>query len=157
MQFIVVFLTCILFFQAPSQAAQKVKKSDYFASLRASETNVRSGPGQNYPIKFTYKIRSIPVHVINEYDNWSEIEDYDGQTGWVSQSLLTKKRTLIVRISKTFTQMYKKSNRKSRVIYHLENNVIGNYVRCEDIWCAIDIKDKTGWVLRDDVFGDDAL
>ena len=91
-------------FAAPKQ----IQEVNYFSSLRAAETNVRSGPGQNYPIKFTFKLRGLPVRVISEYDNWNEIEDFEGQSGWVTQSLLTKKRTLLVRIKKGFTTMHSK-------------------------------------------------
>lgn len=157
MRNILTFVSVFLLLSHQSFAAKKVNKSNYFASMRAMETNVRSGPGTNYPIKFTYKTKAIPVHVINDYDNWSEIEDYEGQSGWISQSLLTKKRTLIVRISKDYTNMYKKSNEKSRVIYRLENNVIGDYVKCIEDWCAIRVNDEKGWVLRSDVFGGDKL
>ena len=145
----------ILLFCGNSFAEPTIQETNYFASLRASETNVRSGPGQSYPIKFTYKIKSIPVRVINEYDNWSEIEDYEKQTGWINQSLLTKKRTLMVRISKEFTDMYNKNNEKSRIIYHLENNVIGEYLKCLENWCGIKINNKKGWVLKADLFGVD--
>ena len=131
------FIAFIFLMQSHGFAGQTVTETNYFASLRSSESNVRSGPGQNYPVKFTYKIKSIPVRVINEYDNWSEIEDYENQTGWINQSLLTKRRTVIVRISKDFTNMHKKSDEASRVLYHLENNVIGEYLGCKEMWCAI--------------------
>jgi SH3-like domain-containing protein len=145
----------ILLFCGNSFAEPTIQETNYFASLRASETNVRSGPGQSYPIKFTYKIKSIPVRVINEYDNWSEIEDYEKQTGWINQSLLTKKRTLMVRISKDFTDMHNKDNESSRIIYHLENNVIGEYLKCLENWCGVKINNKKGWVLKADLFGVD--
>jgi len=138
-------------FAAPKQ----IQEVNYFASLRAAETNVRSGPGQNYPIKFTFKMRGLPVRVISEYDNWNEIEDYEGQSGWVTQSLLTKKRTLLVRINKSFTNMHSKPSDKSRVIYRLENNVVGDYLKCVDNWCGIKVENKKGWVAKADIFGDD--
>jgi SH3-like domain-containing protein len=133
-----IFFTILLAITLSSsaQAAKQIQEVNYFASLRANETNVRSGPGQNYPIKFTFKLRGIPVRVISEYDNWNEIEDYEGQSGWVTQSLLTKKRTLMVRTSKSFVNMHGKPNEKSRIIYRLENNVIGDYLKCEDDWCG---------------------
>ncbi|HLD77314.1 MAG TPA: SH3 domain-containing protein [Rickettsiales bacterium] len=141
----------------PSQlfAMRKVEEQNYFASLRASETNVRAGPGQHYPVKFTFKAKNLPVRVISEYDNWNEIEDYEGQTGWVNQSLLTKKRSLLIRTTQNFINMYSKSNEKSRVIYHLENHVIGDYIGCETRWCLIRINDKKGWVLKSAMFGYD--
>ena len=134
---------------------REVEEKNYFSSLRSAETNVRAGPGQNYPIKFTFKAKAVPVRVINEYDNWCEIEDYEGQSGWVSQNLLTKKRMLLVRTSKAFIDMYSKNNEKSRVIFHLENNVTGEYLKCVENWCAIKVSDKKGWVKKGEVFGDE--
>lgn len=143
----------ILLFSFAASATLIIKEVDYFASMRSKETNVRSGPGQNYPIKFTFKMRGIPVHVINEYDNWSEIEDYEGHSGWVINALLTKKRTLMVRTSKGVINMYKKANEKSRIILKLENNVLGEYIECEGSWCKMKVKNKKGWVKKEDVFG----
>ena len=136
-------------------ALREVEEKNYFSSLRSAETNVRAGPGQHYPVKFTFKAKAVPVRVINEYDNWCEIEDYEGQSGWVSQNLLTKKRMLLVRTSKPFIDMYSKNNEKSRVIFHLENNVTSEYLKCVENWCAIKVNDKKGWVRRSEVFGDE--
>ena len=143
------------FFSGPAFAMRQVEEKDYFASLRASETNVRAGPGQHYPIKFTFKARNLPVRVISEYDNWNEIEDYEGQAGWVSQSLLTKKRHLLVRTTQETIDMHSKSNEKSRIIFRLKNNVIGEYLGCEQKWCSIKIEEKKGWVPKSAVFGGD--
>ncbi|MBM5782914.1 MAG: hypothetical protein FJ368_05800 [Pelagibacterales bacterium] len=150
---LVTFLIAFFSLLNSSFAQQKIVPTNYFASFRANETNVRSGPGPNYPIKFTFKIKAIPVRVINEYDNWSEIEDYEGQTGWVSQSLITKKRTLMVRTSKSFVNMHSKNNEKSRILYRLENNVIGDYIKCLEEWCAIKVNNKKGWVQKSDLHG----
>ncbi len=151
------FLTIFFLFPLPAFSAQKIQEVNYFASLRAEETNVRSGPGQNYPIKFTFKLRGIPVHVISEYDNWNEIQDYEGQSGWVTQSLLTKKRTLMVKTSKSFINMHSKNNEKSRIIFRLENNVIGDYLKCVEDWCGIKINGKKGWARDADLFGGDEI
>lgn len=151
-KFLVVFLIGF-FFSASSFAAKQITEVNYFSSLRSNDTNVRAGPGQNYPIKFTYKLRGIPVRVISEYDNWNEIEDFEGQTGWVTQSLLTKKRTLMVRTSKSFTNMHSKNNEKSRIIFRLENNVIGDYLKCVEGWCGMKINGKKGWVQQVDLYG----
>jgi SH3-like domain-containing protein len=142
-------------FNSSALAQRSISQVNYYASLRSNETNVRSGPGQNYPIKFTFKLRGIPVRVISEYDNWNEIEDYDGQTGWATQSLLTKKRTLMIRTDKSFVNMHSKTNEKSRIIFRLENNVIGDYLKCSEGWCGIKIENKKGWVKEDELWGDE--
>lgn len=147
------FIIIFLLFCHNAIAAPKIHEVDFFASLRASQTNVRSGPGLSYPVKFTFQKRSLPVHVISQYDNWSEIRDYEGQTGWIANSLITKRRTLLIRTDKEFVNMHKKYNSKSTIIYRLENNVVGKYLKCLDQWCAIEVKNKKGWVMRDEVFG----
>lgn len=149
------FLSIFFIFSLLSQAwaTKQIQEVNYFSSLRANETNVRSGPGQNYPIKSTYKVKGVPVRVISEYDNWNEIEDYDGHTGWVTQSLLTKKRTLMVYSKKPTVELRRKKSFDAHLIYRLENFVIGEYIKCEDEWCIIKINGKKGWIEKADVFG----
>jgi len=147
------FTLILPFFASDVFADQVVIEQNYFASLRSAETNVRAGPGQHYPIKFTFKAKGVPVRVISEFDNWNEIEDYEGQTGWVSQNLLTKRRTLMVLTNKPTIDMHAKNNEKSRLIYHLENHVTGEFLKCVEDWCAIKVKDKKGWVKKSEVFG----
>ncbi len=149
----IIFSVALLLPLASYAAPKQIQEVNYLASLRAAETNVRSGPGQNYPVKFTFKMRAIPVRVVSEYDNWNEIEDFEGQSGWVTQSLLTKKRTLLVRITKQFTKMHAKPSEKSRTILQLENNVVGDFLKCEGLWCAMKVEGKKGWVKKSDLFG----
>lgn len=138
-----------------SYAARQINEVNYFASLRSNETNIRSGPGSNYPVKFTFRLKGLPVLVISEYDNWNEIEDYEGQKGWVSQSLISKKRSLLVQTKKKFISLYSRNDEKSRTIFYLENFVIGEYLGCIEDWCNIKVENKKGWVKRNEVFGSD--
>ncbi len=151
----ILFFLLFFFTATSSHAITAIKEVNYFASLRSAETNVRAGPGQNYPIKFTFKIRGIPMQVVSEYDNWSEIKDYEGQSGWVTNSLLTKKRTLMVKTDKAFINLHSKNNEKSHIIYRLENNVIGDYIKCVEDWCGIKINKKKGWVQKKELWGAD--
>lgn len=149
-----IFLSFTLFL-IPIDKSQAVKREqiNYFASLRSSEANVRSGPGRIYPVKFTFRARNIPVLVVTEYDNWNEIKDYEGQTGWISKSLLTKKRSLMVRTSRNTINMHKRNNLESKVILKLQTNVIGKYLGCKEEWCKMEIDKEKGWVQKKYLFG----
>ena len=136
--------------------AKQIQEVNYFASLRAGETNIRSGPGANYPVKYSFKIKHLPIRVISEYDNWCEIEDYEGSRGWVAQNLITKKRHLMTYSKNKIIEMRANNNNDSRIIYHLENYVIGEYLKCENSWCAIRVNSKKGWVEITDLYGVDA-
>ncbi len=152
--FLTFFITLYIFSQ-DILATQQIQEVNYFASLRSNETNIRSGPGANYPIKFTFKLRNLPVKIVSEYDNWCEIEDYEGSRGWVAQNLITKKRHLMTFSKKNIIDIHTKKNETSKVIFHLENYVIGEYLKCEESWCALKINDEKGWVLSSDLYGVD--
>ena len=146
--FLLTFLMCFDVY-----GARQIEEQNYFASIRASKANIRSGPGQHYPIKFTFNARNIPVHVVAEYDNWNEIKDYQGSTGWVNKSLLTKRRSLMVITSSDQINMHNKPDDKSRTILYLKNFVIGDYLECQKGWCKMKINGKKGWVRTNHIFG----
>ena len=138
-----------------ADAARKIEEKDYFASIRASKANIRSGPGKHYPVKFTFNAKNIPVHVISEYDNWNEIKDYQGHIGWISKALLTKRRSLmVVTSSDRNVNFYNKKDSKSRILFYLKRFVVGEYLDCQGKWCRMKVKGKKGWVRRESLFGD---
>ena len=58
---------------------------------------MRTGPGRNYPGIWLYKRRDLPVRVLQVYPNWRKIEDPDGEQGWMLVTLLSDRRTAIVK------------------------------------------------------------
>ena len=67
-----------------------------FVSLKASEVNSRVGPGAEYQIAWVFKRAGLPVEVLAEFENWRQVRDSDGVTGWVAAPLLSARRTAMV-------------------------------------------------------------
>src|SRR5690606_30146215 len=67
-----------------------------FVSLKGSEGNARRGPSTAHRIDWVFVRRDMPLEVIGEYENWREVRDKDGATGWVHYTLLSGVRTVIV-------------------------------------------------------------
>jgi len=63
-----------------------------FVSLRSDKVFMRFGPGKQYPIKWVYERKWLPVEIILEFDTWRKIRDHAGEEGWVHQSLLSDRR-----------------------------------------------------------------
>ena len=63
-----------------------------FLSLKNSEVNVRVGPSKNYPIKFIYKKKYLPLEVLDKAETWKKIKDFENNSGWVHISQLSKKK-----------------------------------------------------------------
>ena len=45
-----------------------------FLSLKNNEVNLRKGPSFEYPIKFIYKKKYLPVVIIDESETWRKIK-----------------------------------------------------------------------------------
>lgn len=63
-----------------------------FATTRSTPINVRVGPGTKYGVAWVYVKAGTPVEIVQEFDTWRKIRDFDGSEGWVHQNLLSGKR-----------------------------------------------------------------
>lgn len=123
-----------------------------FVSLRTNPINMRTGPGVRYPVDWVYQRRHLPVEVVAEFDTWRRIRDPDGSEGWVHQSMLTGRRTAMV---KGGTQTLRRTNADaSEDVASLEAGVIVNVQRCPTgPFCRVEVNGLQGWLKRDQVWG----
>ncbi len=63
-----------------------------FVTTRSTPINVRVGPGQQYDVSWVYLVAGTPVEIIQEFDVWRKIRDFDGSVGWVHQNMLAAGR-----------------------------------------------------------------
>ena len=70
-------------------------EKDYFLTLKYNEVKVRQGPSFEYPVKFIYNKKYLPVKVIDSKDNFKKIIDLKNNSGWIHISQLTKKKSAI--------------------------------------------------------------
>jgi SH3-like domain-containing protein len=122
-----------------------------FVSLRASEVNMRKGPGENFPIDWIYKREGLPVQVIAEFGDWRQVVDMDGAKGWMLGNLLSDQRTAV--IIGTVRTLYAQPTPDAKPVWRVEPGVVAKIVVCEDAWCQLNIQGKSGWVLRDHIWG----
>jgi SH3-like domain-containing protein len=123
-----------------------------FASMRAHKTHVRSGPGARYPIRWVYNKSGTPVEIVQEFENWRKIRDFDGDGGWVNQLLLSGKRTVEIRADAPVPM---RSNHKpdSRLTAKLEPHVVATLKKCDGGWCRVQAGGYDGWVERNFLWG----
>ncbi|MBR2141402.1 MAG: SH3 domain-containing protein [Rickettsiales bacterium] len=126
-------------------------KNTVFMSLKFNEVNLRAGPSLEFPILFTYKLKNIPVKVVGEYDKWLKVIDKDGDSGWISEHLLSKARTVIV--IKDNQLLYSNYNKESYPVYRIEKNVIGRLLKCKFNRCKIKISKNKGWIDKTAIWG----
>lgn len=123
-----------------------------FVSLRSGEVNLRTGPGLTYPINWIYQRAGMPVEVVEEFDTWRKIRDWEGSEGWVHQSMLDGKRTFLVTGSDVQT-MRLSPELDAHPAARLSPGVVGELLECGPVWCRGTIQGYHGWIERELIFG----
>lgn len=125
-----------------------------FASLQGNKTYVRAGPGLRYPIKWIFRKEGLPVEIVQEFDSWRKIRDYEGGEGWVHQSLLSGMRTVMVRgEADTLVPLRGGAGDVERLIARMEPDVVARLTECVVGWCRIEVDGYKGWVARNFLWG----
>ena len=122
-----------------------------FVSLAVDRVNVRFGPGKQYPINWVFARKGMPVEIIEEFDTWRKIRDYEGEEGWIHSSLLSSKR--MVMITGNVRDLRRTPGPDARVVLRAEPGVIGQLFDCEENWCRIEIEGRRGWLQRSEFWG----
>lgn len=122
-----------------------------FVSLKSDKTNVRTGPGLRYPIKWVMVRKSMPVEIISEYGQWRKIKDIQEDEGWVHTSVLTGKRTAVIQINGSTLTEGKSNNSSETAI--MENGVIVNVDRCNMDMCRCEVLGIEGYTQKLNLWG----
>ena len=125
-------------------------ENNYFLSLKNKKVNVRYGPGFDYPIKYIYKRKFLPVEVIDKKENFRRIIDFKKNSGWIHISQLKKGNSLIVIEDKI---LFSKSSKFSRPIVKLEKGRLLIVKKCKNNWCKIKTDKYKGWIDNNNVWG----
>ena len=144
--FLVIFFLGLFFIQK-AWANQNL----VFLSLKNNEVNVRIGPSKEYPIKFTYKKKYLPIKIIDKSDTWRKVSDFENNSGWIHISQLSKKKTAINIKKKSL--MYKKSTIYSKPIAKLEIGRLVLIKKCKIKWCKISSGGFSGWIFKSSLWG----
>jgi SH3-like domain-containing protein len=124
----------------------------YWASLRASEVNLRVGPSESYPIEWVYHRQALPVKVVRLYQGWRRVRDQDGAEGWIVARLLNPRRSAVV-VGQGLTPMRADAGADAALRWNLEPGVVGWLGDCESGWCKLDVAGHKGWVEQKRLWG----
>jgi len=144
--FVVIFFLIIFFIQK-SLASESIN----FLSLKNNEVNVRVGPSKEYPIKFIYKKKYLPLEVLDKSETWRKIKDFENNSGWIHISQLSKKKSAININNNSL--LYKKPTIYSKPIVKLEIGRLVLIKKCKKKWCKITSSGYRGWIFKDSLWG----
>jgi SH3-like domain-containing protein len=143
-----------------------------FASLKSGNVNVRVGPSKENAILWNYVKAGLPVEIVLEFDTWRKIRDSEGVEGWVSQAMLSGRRTATVEpqfAKKTgditsiieadtaepelTVPLFSKPEDSARRVALLEPGVNVEVINCDTEWCSVTAGAYGGWIEKTRIWG----
>jgi SH3-like domain-containing protein len=126
-----------------------------FVSLKPDKVNVRGGPTRDHEVTFVYTRAGMPVEIVAESDNWRRIRDWEGAEGWVYHSMLSGRRTALVKAKEkdTLVPLQAKPDASSEVVAKLQTGVLGTVKTCTGAWCRVFGNGFDGWVAQERLWG----
>ena len=121
-----------------------------FLSLKKNKTNVRYGPGLDYPIKYIYRKVNLTVKQIDKKENWRRVIFLDNNSGWIHWSQLKPSNSVITTKEKI---LFKNPSNFSEPIAKLEKGRLLVIKKCENKWCNIITNEYKGWVKTKNMWG----
>jgi len=139
---IILFLICY--------CSQSYSKEIYYLMLKNNTVNVRYGPSFEYPIKYIYKKKFLPLQVIDKKENFRKVIDHLKNSGWIHISQLKKSESVVI-IEEQI--LFSKPSKYSKPIAKMEKGRLLVLKKCKKNWCKIKSDNYSGWIEISNVWG----
>jgi SH3-like domain-containing protein len=126
-------------------------ESKKFLSLKNNEVNLREGPSKDYPVKFVYNKKFLPVQILDSWDNWKKIKDFEDNSGWIHISLLSGKKTAINKLKNSIIFTY--NTIYSKPLARVDKGRLLFIKKCKLQWCKVSSGEYTGWIQKKSLWG----
>ncbi len=149
---IVLFILIAVLSTARAHAGDAVPAAaPKYEALRFVKVNMHAGPGQQYPVLWVYQRRGLPVEITGSYDVWKKVVDPDGTTGWVQETMLSDKRTVLVKGKQRTLRHDPRDDAEAVAL--AEPGTIAKVQSCASGWCAIKFDAYEGWMKESELWG----
>ena len=125
-------------------------ENSYYLTLKYNKVNVRYGPGRDYPIKYVYKKKNLPLKIIDKKDNFRKIIDFKKNSGWIEFSQLKKGKSFILLKNQI---LFSKPTKHSKPLFQIAKGRLLIVKKCKKNWCRVKTENFLGWVKINEIWG----
>ena len=127
-----------------------IAENNYYLMLKNNKVNVRYGPGFDYPIKFIYIKKFLPIKVIDKKENFRRIVDIENNSGWIHTSQLRKNKSFILKKNQI---LFSKPTQYSKPIITIAKGRLLLIKKCKKKWCRVKTEKYIGWLKAENIWG----
>jgi len=89
--------------------------------------------------------------VIEKFENWYRVVDFNENKGWVSKTQLSNDAYVIM--TKSSERILKFPNHDSKILAFAKMNFILKLEKCRKRWCKVASDKIKGWVPKESLWG----
>ena len=115
-------------------------------AVSAPVANIRSGPGTTHTVLWKVE-KYFPLRVIEKSGEWYHFEDFEGDKGWVHQSLVSKISAVITK--KDACNIRSGPGTGNKIIFTVEKGIPFKVLKRKGNWIHIEHADgDKGWIHK---------
>ena len=123
-----------------------------WVSLKFDRVNARAGPGDDHRLLWVYRVKNLPVQVVQETSDWRRVCDPDAGLAWVHKRTTDGRRT-VMNLRVPQMPLSAGPGEDARVRAYWVQRSLGALDDCRGSWCRITVEGVTGWAPRSRVWG----
>lgn len=115
-----------------------------YVSVKKDGVNIRSGP--NTKSKVIWQVfESFPLEIIKRDGKWAQVVDFEGDKGWIYESLISSKKTVIVNVETA--NMRSGFSTDDPIVATVKKGVVFEPLEMNGDWIKVRYKNEiTGWM-----------
>lgn len=115
-----------------------------YVSVKKDAVNIRSGPNTNSKVVWQV-FEGFPLEVIKRDGKWSNVIDFEGDKGWIYETLITSKKSVIVNVETA--NMRSGSTTSDPIVATVKKGVVFEPLEMKGEWMKVRYKNEiTGWM-----------
>jgi SH3-like domain-containing protein len=115
-----------------------------YVSVKKDGVNIRSGPSTKSNVVWQV-FESFPLKVLKREGKWVSVVDFEGDKGWIYESLTTSKKTVIVNVETA--NMRSGSSTSDSIVASVKKGVVFEVLERNGDWMKLRYKNEiTGWM-----------
>jgi SH3-like domain-containing protein len=122
-----------------------------YVSQRSEKAYLREGPSYAYKVLWVYRHRGYPFAVTAQFDVWRRVQAADGAVGWMSATMLSDNRTVLV-TGQGRVQIFARPE-GGKVVALADPGATANLLACASASCHIHSDQVDGWIAKSRIWG----
>ena len=115
-----------------------------YVSVIKDGVNIRSGPSTKNKVIWQV-FESFPLEVIQREGKWANVVDFEGDKGWIYETLISSKKTVIVTVDTA--NMRAGASTEDAVVATVKKGVVFEPLEMNGGWMKVRYKNEiTGWM-----------